>query len=132
LLGLVANAFYIRNFDRWMLLLILGTFTGAYPLMYFAQEFIPLNAAIFLSSAIVIVIIAIRSLTMMRASLALLGIVLPAVIVLALTIVAAIQTRLQGLLITGTGLLFFIVAMLLIPRLKVEKNLTTPAPPAVG
>ena len=33
LLGLVAHAFNINNFDRWMLLLILGTFTGAYPLM---------------------------------------------------------------------------------------------------
>jgi prepilin-type N-terminal cleavage/methylation domain-containing protein len=130
LLGLVANAFYIRNFDRWMLLLILGTFTGAYPLMYFAQEFIPLNAAIFISSAIVIVIIAIRSLTMMSAPLALLGIVLPAIIVLVLTIVAAIQTRLQGLLITGTGLLFFIVAMLLIPRLKLANHLSVPAKPA--
>jgi hypothetical protein len=61
LLGLIANAFYIQKFDRWMLLLVLGTFTGAYPLMYFAQEFIPLNAAIFISSAIVIVIIAIHS-----------------------------------------------------------------------
>src|SRR3954454_3599801 len=46
LLGLVAHAFAIQNFDRWMLLLILGTFTGAYPLMYFAQEFIPVNKAI--------------------------------------------------------------------------------------
>src|SRR5438552_18391481 len=58
-LGLVAYAYHIRNFDRWMLLLIMGTFTGAYPLMYFAQEFIPLNAAIFLSAAIVVLVIAI-------------------------------------------------------------------------
>jgi prepilin-type N-terminal cleavage/methylation domain-containing protein len=122
LLGLVGNAFYIRKFDRWMLLLILGTFTGAYPLMYFAQEFIPLNAAIFISSAIVLVIIAIRSMTIMSRPLALLGIVLPAAAVLAITIVAAIQTRLQGLLITGTGLVFFIVAMTLIPRLKTENK----------
>lgn len=89
LLGLIANAFYIQKFDRWMLLLVLGTFTGAYPLMYFAQEFIPLNAAIAISSAIVIVIIAIRSMTIMSVRLALLGIVLSAVAVLALTIVAA-------------------------------------------
>ena len=78
LLGLVANAFYIRNFDRWTLLLVLGTFTGAYPLMYFAQEFIPLNAAIFISSAIVLVIIAVRSMTIMSLPLAAMGIVLPA------------------------------------------------------
>jgi hypothetical protein len=122
LLGLVANAFYIRNFDRWMLLLVLGTFTGAYPLMYFAQEFISLNAAILCSSAIVLVIIAIRSFTIMNAGLAFLGVVLPAATVLAVTIVAAIQTRLQGLLITGTGLVFFIIAMSLIPRLKAESK----------
>ena len=129
LLGLIAHAFYIQKFDRWMLLLVLGTFTGAYPLMYFAQEFIPLNAAIAISSAIVIVIIAIRSMTIMSVRLALLGIVLPAVAVLALTIVAAIQIRLQGLLITGSGLLFFIVAMSLMPRLKLPSKVPSPAKP---
>jgi TrwC relaxase len=122
LLGLIANAFYIQKFDRWMLLLVLSTFTGAYPLMYFAQEFIPLNAAIFISSAIVIIIIAIRSMTIMSVRLALLGIVLPAVAVLALTIVAAIQIRLQGLLITGSGLLYFIVAMSLPPIKMLHKS----------
>src|SRR6266849_11003410 len=65
LLGLVARAFNIQNVDRWMLLLIMGTFMGAYPLMYFAQEFIPLNAAIFVSAAIVVLTIAIRSITIM-------------------------------------------------------------------
>jgi prepilin-type N-terminal cleavage/methylation domain-containing protein len=118
LLGLVANAFAIRNFDRWMLLLVLGTFTGAYPMMYFAQEFIPLNAAIFASSAIVLLVIAIRSVTIMGARLALFGTVLPAAAILAVTLVAATHTRLQGILITGTGLAVFIVAMLLIPRMK--------------
>src|SRR5207248_8458738 len=63
ILGLIAHAFRIQNFDRWMLLLILGTFTGAYPLMYFAQEFTPLKAAIFISSAIVLLVVAIRSIT---------------------------------------------------------------------
>ena len=122
LLGLIANAFYIRNFDRWMLLLVLGTFTGAYPLMYFAQEFIPLNAAILISSVVVVIIIAIRTVTVMSLPLALLGIVLPAVVVLACTVVAAIETRLQGILITVVGLMFFIVAMTLMPRLKTREG----------
>src|SRR5262245_15930204 len=60
-LGLFARAFSIQNIDRWMLLLFIGTFTGAYPLMYFAQEFIPLNAAILASSAVVLLVITIRS-----------------------------------------------------------------------
>ena len=122
-LGLVAHAFAIRNFDRWMLLLIMGTFTGAYPLMYFAQEFIPLNAAILASSALVLIIIAARSLTIMGFRLALLGIVLPATAILALTLLAAIYPRLQGILITTTGIAIFILAMLLIPRFTYEKVL---------
>jgi prepilin-type N-terminal cleavage/methylation domain-containing protein len=134
LLGLVANAFAIRNFDRWMLLLILGTFTGAYPMMYFAQEFIPLNTAIFASSAIVLLVIAIRSVTIMGVRLALFGAVLPATAILAVTLVAAIHTRLQGILITGTGLAMFIVAMLLIPLMKRELQISgEPKPiPAEG
>ena len=123
LLGLVAHAFAIQNYDRWMLLLVLGTFTGAYPLMYFAQEFIPLNAAIFSSAAIVLLIIAIRSATIMSIRLALFGTVFPAAAILAVTLVAATHTRLQGIIITGMGMAIFIVAMLLIPRLKREKAL---------
>jgi prepilin-type N-terminal cleavage/methylation domain-containing protein len=132
LLGLIANVYYLRNFDRWLLLLILGAFTGAYPLMYFAQEFIPLNSAIIVSSVIVLAVIAIRSMTIMRLRLALLGIVLPAAAILAVTIVAAIHTRLQGILITGTGFAMFIVAMLLIPRLKYEKPLPAHPQPAAA
>jgi hypothetical protein len=121
-LGLVAHAFYVRNFDRWMLLLILGTFTGAYPLMYFAQEFIPLKAAIFSSSAMVLLVVAIRSITIMGFRLGLFGSVVPATAILAVTLVAAIHPRLQGILITGVALALFIVAMLLIPKLKLNRG----------
>lgn len=126
LLGLVAHAFAIRGFDRWMLLLILGTFTGAYPLMYFAQEFIPLSAAILLSSVFVLVVIALRSATIMGLRLALLGTVLPATAILTVTLLAAIHPRLQGLLITGTAVVMFVVAMLLLPRLQHELSLRGP------
>src|SRR5207245_5024007 len=93
-LGLFAHAFHIQNIDRWMLLLVLGTFTGAYPLMYFAQEFIPLNAAIFTSSVAVLLIIAIRSATIMRLRVGLLTTVLPATMILSVTLLAAVHTRL--------------------------------------
>ena len=39
---------------------------------------------------------------------------------LAVTLIAAIYTRLQGILITSTGVGMFVVAMLLIPRMKRE------------
>ena len=119
-LGLVAWAFHIQNIDRWMLLLILGTFTGAYPLMYFAQEFISLSSAIVASSAMVLVVIAVRAMTIMPLRLALFGTVFPATSILALTLMAAIHPRLQGMLITITGIALFIIAMVLMPRLKIE------------
>jgi len=122
ILGLVANAFNIRNFDRWMLLLVLGTFTGAYPLMYFAQEFIPLYAAIFASSALVLLVIAVRAISLMGFTLGFFGTLIPAAIILAVTLLAAIQTRLQGILITAVGVALFIGAMLLMPRLKLEQT----------
>ena len=42
LVGLVCRSSTSAEFDRWMLLLTIGTFAGGYPLMYFAQEYIPL------------------------------------------------------------------------------------------
>jgi hypothetical protein len=93
---------------------------GAYPLMYFAQEFISLNAAIIASSALILAIIAIRSVSIMGLRLALTGVVAPAAGILVLTLAAAIYTRLQGILITGAAIGVFIVAMLLIPRIKLE------------
>ena len=118
ILGLVAHAFGIQKFDRWMLLLVLGTFAGAYPLMYFAQEFISLNIAMVAASALVLVIIAIRAMTIMSALSAIAGVVLPAATLLAVTLVAAIHPRLQGLLITVVGMALFILAMVLMPRLQ--------------
>jgi hypothetical protein len=117
-LGLVANAFNIQNFDKWILLLILGTFTGAYPLMYFAQEFISLRAAILAASALVLLVIGFRAITLMGAWLGILGTVVPAAAILSVTLLAATQPRLQGILITAVGLALFIGAMLLLPRIR--------------
>ena len=131
-LGLVANAFSLMKFDRWMLLLIVGTFTGAYPLMYFAQEFISLSAAIFSSCTLVLLVIALRAITMIGFRLGLLGVILPAAAILAITLFAATNIRLQGILITASGIALFIVAMLLIPRMKLDAALVrvkAPAPP---
>jgi hypothetical protein len=75
----------------------------------------------FASSMFVLVVIAIRSITIMGWRLAMFGTILPAIAILTLTLLAAIHPRLQGILITATGIGLFIVAMLLIPRLKIEK-----------
>src|SRR6185295_20386001 len=92
----------------------------AYPLMYFAQEFISLGSAIIISAAIVVLIIAVRSVTMMSLPVSLFGVIIPAAVILSVTLLAAIQTRLQGILITSVGIALFVVAMLLMPRLRLE------------
>jgi len=127
--GLIAHAFNLQNFDRWMLLLILGTFTGAYPLMYFAQEFIPLQAAIFSSSAFVLLVIAIRAISIVGFRMGLFGIVVPAAAILGVTLLAAIHARLQGILITAAGIALFIVAMVLMPRLARQRAARPVRPP---
>jgi prepilin-type N-terminal cleavage/methylation domain-containing protein len=121
ILGLVAHAFGITNFDRWMLLLVMGTFTGAYPLMYFAQEFISLRLAILLSSSFVLIVIAVRAITIMGWGMAMFGTVLPAIAILSVTLLAALHPHLQGLLITVVGITLFIVAMLLIPKIQLQR-----------
>lgn len=126
LLGLVVRALRVENFDRWMLLLVLGTFTGAYPLMYFAQEYVSLTVAIFSSAAIVLAIIAVRVLTIMGVWRGLFGVVIPAAWIMVVTLIAAIRPGLQGILITAAAIAVFIVAMVLLPRIKPEA--AQPAP----
>src|SRR5262249_33536034 len=96
----------------------LGTFAGAYPLMYFAQEFISLEAAVLVSAALMLVIIGVRALTILGPRLTLAAVVLPALGILTVTMIAAVWPRLQGILLTGEALGFFIAAMMLIPRLR--------------
>jgi hypothetical protein len=128
LVGLIIHAAGASQFDRWMLLLTVGTFAGAYPLMYFAQEYISLGPAVLLSSGVALAIIGVRTVTLVGTRLALAGVVLPAVAILAVTLIAAIWPSLQGILLTAEGLGFFIVAMMLLPRIQV----TTIIPPAAS
>jgi hypothetical protein len=134
-IGLVAYAYQVVSFDRWMLALVLGTFTGAYPLMYFAQEFVTLRQAIVLSAAVVLIIIAFRSLSVRGVALGLVGIVVPAGVIMAVTLVAATQPNLQGISITAEVLALFVLAMLLMPKLKLPRSsgisATRTAPPPV-
>ena len=116
-LGLVARAFGAVYVDKWMLLMLIGTFTGAYPLMYFAQQFIPLRQAMVLSAGIVLVIIALRSISILGLRLGFGGVTLPAGVIMGITLVAAVKPDLQGILLTSLALGLFIIAMWLAPRL---------------
>jgi prepilin-type N-terminal cleavage/methylation domain-containing protein len=118
LVGLVVHATSATRFDRWMLLLTVGTFAGAYPLMYFAQEYVSLGPAVLISAGVALAIIGVRAVTLVGAWQALAGVILPAVTILAITLTAAIWPSLQGILLTAEGLGFFIVAMMLLPRIR--------------
>ena len=116
LVGLIAQATAAPTFDRWMLLLTIGTFAGAYPLMYFAQEYVSLLPAVLISGGLAITIIGVRSATLRSPTPALGGIVAAAVTIMAITLGAAVWPQLQGILLTILALGFFIAAMTLMPR----------------
>jgi hypothetical protein len=122
LVGLVVQATSAPQFDRWMLLLTIGTFAGAYPLMYFAQEYVALMPAVLISGAVAIGIIGIRAMTLVGFWRALLGIVVPAAAIMAITLAAAIWPQMQGILLTGLALGFFIAAMMLMPKVSKSDN----------
>lgn len=130
MVGLIVRACGGESFDRWMLLLTIGTFAAIYPLMYFAQEYISLGGAIALSSGVALLIVGTSTMRTLGFRLAFLGVVLPAAAILALTLSAAIWTNLQGILLTVGALGFFVVAMVLLPKLKIAFAPTFPAPPA--
>jgi prepilin-type N-terminal cleavage/methylation domain-containing protein len=136
LVGLFVRAAAVAQFDIWMLLLTLGTFAGAYPLMYFAQAYIALGPAVLISSGVALLIITARALTLMPFLQAILGVVAPAAAILAVTLVEAIWPALQGILLTAEALAFFIAAMMLIPKGRAKEPGLQPAepsaPPAPG
>ena len=121
LVGLVVQAMAALRFDVWALLLTVGTFAGAYPLMYFAQEYIALGPAVVASAAVAIAIIALRAMTLLGWWRGLVGVALPAAVIMSITLVAAIWTPLQGILLTAEALGFFIAAMMLMPQVNATR-----------
>jgi prepilin-type N-terminal cleavage/methylation domain-containing protein len=128
MVGLVVRAGSVPRFDLWMLLLTVGTFAGAYPLMYFAQEYIALGLAVLISAGFALTVIGVLAVALMGVWRALGGVLLPATAILAVTLAAAIWPALQGLLLTVELLGFFIVAMLLLARIRAAAI----APPVGG
>ena len=131
LVGLIVRAASATRFDLWMLLLTVGTFAGAYPLMYFAQEYIALGPAVLFAAGIALVIIGARAVTLMPFWLALGGVVAPAAAILAITLVAAIWPSLQGILLTAEALAFFIAAMMLGPKIRASSPARQAVEPGV-
>ena len=132
LVGLVVQARPEAKFDRWMLLLTIGTFAGAYPLMYFAQEYIDLMPAVVASAGVAIGVIGLRAITLLGFWRAVVGIVVPAAAIMGLTLAAAVWPQLQGILLTALALVFFIVAMMLMPKVTENWNSFLGMPARLG
>jgi hypothetical protein len=130
-IGLMMRAYGAADIDKWMLLMLIGTFTGAYPLMYFAQEFIPLRQAMIASAAVVLIVILVRAVSLLGVRLGALGVALPATAIMSLTLLAATRPQLQGILLTALALGLFMMAMTLAPRLGMfaSASALTPVPP---
>ena len=129
IVGLYAHAHQLVQFDRWMLLLTLGAFTGAYPLMYFAQEFIPLNYAIAGSAGLVIGIIAARAWRVIGFRHMLAGVLAPGLSSMAVALYLATHPQYQGVILTASAIAVFMVTMTLIPKLRWPEP-TPPVTPA--
>jgi hypothetical protein len=122
LVGLVVQAASASRFDLWTLLLTVGTFAGAYPLMYFAQEYISLGPAVVISAGVSVAIIGVRAVTLLGTWQGMAGVVFPAAATMSLTLVSAIWTPLQGILLTAEALGFFIAAMMLMPKVNAASS----------
>jgi hypothetical protein len=125
-IGLMMRAYGAADIDKWMLLMLIGTFTGAYPLMYFAQEFIPLRHAMIASASTVLMVILVRAVTLLGWRLGTFGVAVPAAAIMSLTLLAATRPQLQGILLTALALGLFMMAMTLAPRLAIFAALTQP------
>ncbi|TWT78564.1 hypothetical protein Pla123a_13570 [Posidoniimonas polymericola] len=120
--GLVVQANPTPVFDRWMLLLTIGAFAGAYPLMYFSQEYVTLPAAVLASAGFTILIILLRTVTLIGVWRGTLGIFVPGATIMGVALGAAIWPQSQGILLTVLTLGCFIGAMMLMPRVTANAN----------
>jgi hypothetical protein len=120
LVAVVALAYRPEMIDKWMLLLIVGAFAAAYPLMYYAQDFLSLWSAVVIACIVMLLVIGLRAMTLLGARVGLFGIVLPGGAVLTVTILATIFMNFQGLLLTAMTVGTLAVLMALLPRVQAQ------------
>ena len=118
IVGLILGAAQANNFDKWMLFLTIGAFASSFPIMYFAQEYIDLKYAIAISGGVALSIIALRAFTAVKFWLAVVGVILPAIVIFIPTMIAALYPKLQGIILSIEFLITFVVAMSLFSRLQ--------------
>jgi len=122
LIALLALAYEPGKLTGWVVALIAGCFAGAYPMMYFLQDFVTLPVAVAIASVIVIAVVGWRIISLCGLRNGIFGgLVLPVVILL-LTVAAAIASKraVQGVLLTAMAIFAFVIAMALLPIAQVK------------
>ena len=115
LVALVAMAFHPEALDKWMLLLVLGAFAAAYPLMYYGQDFMSLTTAIVGAAVAMMIVIGARAVTLLGVRVGIGGVVLTGAGVLTLTMLATVYPNTQGLLLTALAIGTLGALMVLVP-----------------
>ncbi len=129
LIALVALAEDPGKLNVWLVILVAGCFAGAYPMMYFLQDFTELTAAIVLATGLVLVVIGWRIISLFGPWRGVFGGIILPVMLIGLTIAATIQDKpaMRGVLLTVMGIFSLVTAMTLLP--KVQANLLPPKRP---
>ncbi|MFO7900859.1 MAG: hypothetical protein R6V58_17580 [Planctomycetota bacterium] len=134
LIGVATLAVDPTKLNAWLLVLVAGCFAGAYPLMYFMQDFVPLSAAVVMSGVVVLGVVAWRIMSLFGWRQGLFaGLLLPGVI-MALTVSASVYTKpaIQGLILTVTCIVSFVVALIMLPEAQANVKLEVPAAMSAG
>ena len=131
LVAMVALAFHPEALDKWMLLLILGAFAAAYPLMYYGQDFMSLTTAIVGAAIAMMVVIGARAVTLLGVRVGIAGVVLTGAGVLTLTMMATVYPNMQGLLMTALAIGTLGTLMILVPLAQKRAQADAQAAPVV-
>jgi hypothetical protein len=126
LISLIALAHDPEKLNVWLVILVAGCFAAAYPMMYFLQDFIELNAAIALAAGLVLVVIAWRIISLFGLWQGVFGGVIVPLVLMGSTIAATIHAKpaTQGVALTVMGIFALVTAMTLLPR--AQANLARP------
>ncbi len=118
LISLATLAHDPAKMSGWVLVLVAGCFAGAYPLMYFLQDFVNLSVAIGLAVLMATGIVAWRFITLFGLRRGLFGGLILPIIIMSLTLIATIiaKSAVQGVVLTVLGIFTLVVAMILLPK----------------
>lgn len=122
LISLAALAYEPEKLNGWVIVLVVGCFAGAYPMMYFLQDFVTLPAAIGIASAVALIIVGWRIISVCGLHHGIFGgLILPAAMLL-LTLATALAPKQaeQGVLLTVMAIFAFVVTMVLLPKVQAK------------